>query len=190
MEAVALKVVRTVFQENPDLEGTHHFRENSHKVIIVLDLENQDRITTDQIPSLAEKMERALPGIFPDESDAMTHLCGGKDSEHEIHSFREEIQTGTTLAHLMEHMLLFLLSKRSLHCAGYTGRRSIDIEQGIHTHYYMVVEYPSKLEAVIAIDLAFDLIQAWVEDRPANINPDHLIGMIQSHLQAMLAPHH
>lgn len=182
-----MKIIRTLFQDNPELEGTHHFRPNSHKVIVVLDLEHQDEVYTNQIPDLASKMERALPGIFPREGDLMTHLCGGQDTEHEIHSFRDEVEQGTTLAHLMEHILLFMLSKRSLHCAGYTGRRSIDIERGIHTHYYMVVEYPTKLEAIVAIELAFELIKSWVDGKSVQMNPQHLISSIQDQIEVMLA---
>lgn len=161
-----MKIARTVFQENPDLEGTHHFRPNSKKVIVLLDLEDQAQITTDRIPNLPSLINQALPGIFPDPDDPLAHLCGGEDTSKEIHSFREEVVQGTTLAHLMEHILLFLLSKRTFHCAGYTGRRSMDIERGIRTHYYIVVEYPSRLEAIIAIDVAFDLIKAWADGTP------------------------
>lgn len=182
-----MKIKSIIFQENPDLAGTHYFKDDSKQVIVVLDMEEQSVINTNQIDHLAAKIESVLPGIFIENPGDGEHLCGGRDTDRELHTFRQEIETGTNLAHLMEHLLLFLLSKRTLHCAGYSGRKSDDLQRGQNSLYYIVVEYPSKLEALVAIDYVFNLVKSWVFNQPLAITPDLYMETLQNRLHTMLA---
>jgi hypothetical protein len=180
----SLKLVRTVFQDHDEHDSTG---ECIPKLVLLIDMEDHLEFSTVQMPNLAEKMNAALPGIFPDEDSPLAHNCGGKESGIAIHPFRDEVEKGTNIPHLLEHILLFLLSKRSKHCAGYCGQRSIDIEQGILTHYYIVMDYPSKVEAVVAVDLAMQLVTSWIEGKTVVVDRDVLITGLQDRLDPMFA---
>lgn len=143
-------------------------------------------LSTSDIPDLAQKMEESLPGIFPHESSHLSHNCGGGHSGIEEHSFREEIEEGTNIPHLLEHILLHLLSRRSNYCAAFCGQRSVDIERGITTHYYLVVDCPSKIEAVVAAELGFYLLEAWIEGRTAVIDGPAVLMEIHNVIKPMV----
>lgn len=143
-------------------------------------------LSTSDLPGLSERIELALPGIFPTDGCEFDHSCGGSESHIEKHPFREEVEQGTNIPHLLEHILLHLLSRRSCRCAGYCGQRSIDIEEGITTHYYIVLDCPSKLEAILATDLGFQLVSAWVEGRTVTIDPAVVMDGVHQLLEPML----
>jgi hypothetical protein len=143
-------------------------------------------LTTKDIPNLMEKIERALPGIFPDEFSPIVHFCGGHGTDIEQHAFHEEVERGTNIPHLFEHILLYLLSRRSNHCSAYCGQRSIDLEQGITTHYYLVLDYPSKIEAIVAVDLGFQMLSAWVNGVTVEIDPAAVIDGIRMMIEPMV----
>lgn len=133
-------------------------------------MENQLGLATSDIPDVIRKMELALPGIFPTQDSPYIHSCGGNGTEVDEHSFREEIERGTDIPHMLEHVLLYLLSKGTGCCSAYCGQRSTDLERGINSHYYLVVDFSSKLEALVAVDLGFELVRSWIEGRPASLN--------------------
>jgi hypothetical protein len=177
-EIVQLKIIRTIFQ---DCESRHNADESKPKFIIVLDMEDKMELSTSDIENLTDKLNTALPGIFPNETDPLVHSCGGPGTDVEKHTFHEEMERGTNIPHLLEHVLLYLLSRRSNYCSAYCGQRSVDIENGITTHYYLILEYPSKLEAVVATDLAFQMVSAWVEGKTVTIDPKLLLeGILQT----------
>lgn len=155
-------------------------------MILVVDMERHIDMCTADISHLAEMMEYALPGIFPDEDSPVSHSCGGKGTDVEKHTFREEIERGTTIPHLLEHVVLHLLSRRTNHCSAYCGQRSTDFEQGIHTHYYLVMDYPSKVEAIVAADLGFQLVSSWIEGRAATIDPDVVMSGVCEMIRPMI----
>ncbi len=155
-------------------------------MVLVLDMEDKLELTTSQIPNIERMMEYALPGIFPDDDSPLAHSCGGAGTEHEKHTFREEIEAGTNIPHLLEHVVLYLLSRRTNHCSAYCGQRSGDIEAGINTHFYLVTDYPSKVEAIVAADIGFQLVSAWLEGRAAKIEPEVVINGVCKMLSPML----
>lgn len=178
-----MKIIRTIFQ---DAKYGNNSSKEAPKFIIVLDMEDQSMLSTADIPNLPDKMEAALPGIFPNENSKFIHSCGGYGTGIEAHSFREELERGTDIPHLLEHVLLHLLSRRLNSCSGYCGQRSADIERGISTHYYLVMDYPSKIEAIVAVDLGFQLINAWIEGRTITIDPASLISGIREIIEPMV----
>lgn len=178
---IPLKIIRTIFQDE------HSQDESSPKFVLVLDMQDEARLTTSHIQDLPAKMERALPGIFPDASSPYVHSCGGGTTGVPEHSFREEVERGTDLPHLMEHVLLHLLSRRMPACSAFCGQRSIDLENGITTHYYIVMDYPSKLGAVVAAELALELVSAWVEGRTVNIDATAVLTKVRGLLEPMLS---
>ncbi|MEN6520410.1 MAG: hypothetical protein ABFD46_04565 [Armatimonadota bacterium] len=183
MEVTQLKIIRIVFQDiQPRFDPTGQ----PPKCVLVLDMEDQKGLCTNDVPCIAEKLEKALPGIFPDENSPVDHSCGGRGSDVEKHSFREEIERGTNIPHLLEHVLIYLLSRRSNHCAAYCGQRSVDLEQGIDTHYYLVMECPSELEAVVAIDLGFQIVSALINGSTMVIDPVKVLDGIQRALEPMV----
>lgn len=183
MEVPKLRIIRTVFQ---DVEPRGDHEETKPKCILVLDMENEMELSTSEIPDLVRKMEFALPGIFPDDDSPLVHSCGGLGTDVEKHSFREEIERGTTIPHLLEHVIIYLLSRRSNYCSAYCGQRSVDLDQGITTHYYLVMDYTSKLEAVVAVDLGFQLISAWVEGRAVAIDPAEVLDGLRQIIEPMV----
>ncbi|MBI2842307.1 MAG: hypothetical protein HYX78_02800 [Armatimonadetes bacterium] len=179
-----LKIIRTIFQ---DCESRHDPSVVQPKFVLVLDMEDKNHITSADIPNIREKMEMALPGIFPDEDSPLVHSCGGRGTDIEKHSFYEEIEQGTNIPHLLEHVIIHLMSRRSNQCSAYCGQRSVDLENGVSTHYYLVMDYPSKLEAVIAADLAFQLVSAWTEGRTVTIDPVTVLEGIRGIIEPMVS---
>ena len=178
-----MRIIRTVFQ---DVESRFDETEHLPKMILVLDMEDQMDMCTSSVPKLALMMETALPDIFPDDDSPLAHSCGGEGTDVEKHTFREEIEQGTSIPHLLEHVILYLLSRRTNHCTAYCGQRAIDLEQGINTHYYLVIDYPSKVEAVVAADLGFQLVSSWVEGRAAEIDPDVVLEGVSNMISQMV----
>lgn len=177
-----LKIVRTVFEDTSP-EGSKEPR----RFVIVMDMDEQMELSTKDIPGLIGKMESALPEIFPDENSQFTHNCGGGQSEIEEHSFREEIEHGTNIPHLLEHILLHLLSRRVKSCSAFCGQKSTDIEKGILTRYYLVLDCPSKIEAVVAVELAFNMLKAWIEGQEVSIDADAVFAGIREMIDPMLS---
>lgn len=176
-----MKILRTVFQ---DVKPGNSSAREAPKFILVLDMEDQVGLSTADILDLPKKMELALPGVFPDEDSRFIHSCGGCESDVEEHPLREEIERGTNIPHLLEHVLLHLLSRRLNPCSGYCGQRSADIERGICSHFYLVMDYPSKLEAIVAADLGFRLVSAWIEGK--TIDPASVLTGIHEAIEQMI----
>ena len=180
----ATKIIRTVFQDHDPAKPA----DGSHRLILVIDMEKRSHVSTSDIPCLTEKMEAALPGIFPAEDSPFAHVCGGADTAVSEHPFREEIARGTDIPHLLEHVLLHLLSRRMTACSAYCGQRSTDLERGITSHYYLVLDCPSKLEAVVAVDLGFKLVNSWLDGRTVTIDPASFVAAIRGLLEPMVRP--
>lgn len=176
-----LKIIRTVFQDSESAS-----KPGQLQFILIIDMENEIDLSTKDIEGLAVKMETALPGIFPDESSPFAHNCGGGKSGIDEHSFREEIDNGTSIAHLLEHVLLHLLSRRSYSCSAFCGQRSIDIERGINTHYYLVLDCPSKIEAIVAAELGLNLVLSWIKGESAMIDAVAVFAGIQDMIGPMI----
>lgn len=176
-----MKIIRTIFQ-NPDSDSD----QQPQQFILVVDMESEINLTTHDIPNIIGKMEKALPGIFPDDSSPLAHNCGGGKFGVDEHTFKEEIENGTSIPHLLEHVLLHLLSRRSYSCSAFCGQRSVDIERGIDTHYYLVIDCPSKIEAVVASEIGFYLIQSWIKGETAVIDPTAIFAGIHSMIDPML----
>lgn len=174
-----MKIIRTVFQDS-------EVKDRPRQFILVLDMEDSANFSTASIPDLISKMETALPGIFPSEGSRLAHECGGIRSGKPIHPFRDEVKQGTDIPHLLEHIILYLLSRRTKSCSAFCGQRSIDISQGITTHYYLVLECPSKIEAIIASDIGFQLVKAWIEGRTVTIDPLTILQSISVRIKPML----
>lgn len=184
-EVIKLKILRTTFQDMPSRDNRNEIRP---KLMLVLDMEEQAELTSTDIPDLANKMEHALPGIFPDPNSRLVHACGGRGTEFEEHPFRDEVEAGTNIPHLYEHVLLHLLSRRSYACSAYCGQRSADINNGITSHYYLVLDYPSKLEAIVAVDIGFQLVSAWIEGRVVRLSSDQVLSGIRNKIEPMVCP--
>lgn len=182
---LALRLIRTVFQDPMTDEKTSI---DIERFTVVIDMADHMLLSTADISDLAQKMDLALPGIFPTDCSPLSHNCGGGNSGIEEHTFREEIDIGTNIPHLLEHVLLHLLSRRSHQCSAYCGQRSIDIERGITTHYYLVLDCPSKIEAVVAVDIGFGLVNAWINGHQPTIDA----GAVLSHINDIIKPmvHH
>ncbi len=82
--------------------------------------------------------------------------------------------------------MLYLLSRRTNHCSAYCGQRSIDLESEIDTHHYIVMDYPSKLEAILAADSGFQLVMAWMEDRLVKIELIEVLDGIRQMMEPMI----
>ncbi len=151
-------------------------------------MENRSHVSTTDIPFLVEKMEAALPNIFPAEDSPFAHVCGGADTGISEHSFREEIERGTDIPHLLEHVLLHLLSRRMSACCAYCGQRGTDLESGVTSHFYLVLDCPSQLEAVVAVELGFDLVRSWLDGRTVTIDSASFVAGICGLLEPMVRP--
>lgn len=169
-----MKIIRTVFQQDG-------------RFVLVVDMEEQSGLSTLDIAGLEQKMTAALPGIFPGTSDPLTHFCGGQGTAIPEHTLREEVRRGTSIPHLLEHILLHLLSRRSLCCSAFCGQRSQDLASGLTTHYYLVLDCPSQIEAVVAVEIAFGLVSAWVEGRTVSVDPNALLRRIEGLIQPMVS---
>lgn len=180
-----MKILRTVFQDSEVRGKTGH---TAPRLILVLDMEDQINISTRNIPNITHKIEYALPGIFPTADSRLMHSCGGEGTDTAEHSFREEINNGTDIPHLLEHVIMFLLSRRTYSSSAYCGQRSIDIEHGITSHYYLVFEYSSRFEAIIAVDIGYQLVTSWIEGRTVKIDPDTVIGELCKLIEPMVRP--
>jgi hypothetical protein len=150
-------------------------------------MEDQSGISTSDVPDIKEKLQVAFPGIFPDVDSLVDHSCGGHGSEREKHTFQEEIERGTNIPHLLEHVLIYLLSRRSNHCAAYCGQRSVDLDQGIDSHYYLVMDCPSKIEAIVAIDLGFQVVSALINGKTVTIDPVTVLDSIRRMIEPMVS---
>lgn len=170
-----MKIIRTVFHDHEPRRFT-----------LVLDMEESAGLMTSGIPGLIEKMELALPGVFPEERDPLSHTCGGGGTGVPEHAFREELERGTDIPHLLEHVLLHLLSRRTCACSAFCGQRSSDLDRGITTHHYLIIDCPSQLEAVVAVEIAFGLVSAWVEGRTVTINPQAVLDGIERAIGPMV----
>lgn len=175
-----LKIIRTVFQDPHPSDSSA-----APRFVLVVDMQDHAGVSTSDIPDLIDKMQQALPGIFPDDASPYVHSCGGGAGSPE-HPFRDEIERGTDIPHLLEHVLLHLLSRRHPACSAFCGQRSIDLEQGITTHHYLVMDYPSKLEAIVAADLGFELVRAWVEGRTVSIDSATVLDGIRALIEPMV----
>lgn len=173
-----MEIIRVTFQK----------KDGQGRMALVLDLEEEAGLTTADIPHLADKMQIALPGIFPDESSQTIHSCGGGLTGIPKHSLREEIAGQTSIPHLLEHILLHLLSRGSCSCGGLCGQRSVDIEQGIATRWHIIVDCPSELEGVIAVGIGFELIYAWLQGKTVIHDPAAIFANIQDRIEQMLCP--
>jgi hypothetical protein len=182
-----LHIINIVFQDTPQSESIRNLQQGSKRAIIHLDMGNDANISTSAIPSLVKKMETALPGILEAPAEELQHICGLAATD--AHDFKEEIIEGTGLCHLLEHLIIYMLGRRMGRCAGFSGQRSQDIETGLKTHHYLVVEYANKLEAVVAIDLAFQMVNAWLHNKTIRLNRDTLITGVQKRLALMLPPY-
>jgi len=178
-----VRIISMAFQ---DFQAQPKAAKKTPKFILVVDMEGQANLSTRDIPDIAEKIETALPDIFPKAGSAVDHSCGGNGTEIEQHSFREEVDRGMSIPHLLEHVLLHLLSRRSNRCTAYCGQRSADLERGITTHYWLVLDYPTKLEAIIAADLGFQLVSAWVEGRTVRIDPAVVLDGLRELIEPMV----
>lgn len=177
-----MEIVRTVFQNAESRDGSGV----GPKLVIVLDMGREMGMNTADIPGLVQKMEMALPGIFPDEDSPYLHTCGGLSTGVEVHSFRDEIKRGTDIPHLLEHVLLHLLSRRTNHCSAYCGQRATDLERGIATHYYLVVDCPSRIEGIVAADLAYNFVTSWIGNNEPIIDPAAYLDGIRATLEPMV----
>ncbi len=182
-----MHIINIIFQDAPQSESIRNLRQGSKRAIVHLDMENDADISTSAIPGLAKKMEIALPGILEAPAEELQHICGLADTD--AHDFKEEITEGTSLCHLLEHIIIYMLGRRMGRCAGFSGQRSQDIEAGLKTHHYLVVEYANKLEAIVAIDLAFQMVNAWLHDKTVSLDRDTLITGVQKRLALMLPPY-
>jgi len=182
-----LHILSIVFQDDPQSESLRNLQRGSKRAIVHLDMEGDAGRSTSTISGLTQKMETALPGILEAPDGELQHLCGL--AETDAHDFKEELFEGTNLCHLLEHIIIYMLGRRMGRCAGFSGQRSQDIEAGLKTHHYLVVEYANKLEAVVAIDLAFQLVNAWLQDKTVNLNRELLISSVQRRLMSMLPPY-
>lgn len=168
-----MKIIRTVLQG----EG---------KFTLVIDMQGKAALSTADMPGLASKMAAALPGIFPDTASPIVHTCGGGPAGGSEHPFREELERGMSIPHLLEHVLLHLLSRRTLCCSAFCGQRSADIERGITTHYYLVLDCPSELEAVVAVEIAFGLVSAWIEGRTVTVDSHAVLDRLRQTIAPMV----
>lgn len=148
-------------------------------------MEDMANSSTSDIPNMIDKINTALPGLFPHDDSPLSHSCGGVGSGIELHTFLEEMQEGTSIPHLLEHVVMYLLSRSSDHCSAYCGQRSEDIEHGLTSHYYLVFDCVSHIEGIIAADLGFQLVSAWVDNRKVAINPEVVIEGICDRIRPM-----
>jgi len=181
-EVEGLRIIRTILEDN--LSGAECA---PVKMILVLDMEAEMGRRTGSIRDLAAKLEAAFPGLLAAPTSDYVHLCGDGITKEE-HPFREEIKQGTSIPHLLEHIIIHLLGRANGACTGYSGQRSSDIEQGLTSRYYIVVDCADKLEALVAADLAIQLVYAWLDGRTVRIDPDRMLAGISERLEAMVRP--
>jgi len=174
-----------IFEERNDQGSQSDRVEHAGRMVLVLDLKGEEGLRTSEIPDLAAKLETALPGIFPQSDDMYAHMCGTGEAQH---AFREEIERGTTVVHLLEHVILHLLGRSNGRCGGFSGQRSVDQERGIKNHYYIVTDYTDKLQAVVAAELAFHLVSAWMSNRTVRLDADAIAKSVSYRIEGMLAP--
>ncbi|HUV05319.1 MAG TPA: hypothetical protein VMX94_09455 [Armatimonadota bacterium] len=180
-----LKVLRTIFEEGSTQTRDGETNRRRGRMILVLKIENESELHTTGICRLAKKMEAALPGILPQTDDAYAHVCGAGSTRH---GFREEIEKGTTVPHLIEHLILHMLGRSNSGCSGFSGQRSIDLARGIGDHYYVVTDYADKLQALVVADLAIQLVSAWMAGRTVKLEAGALLDAIEGRLKAVLPP--
>jgi hypothetical protein len=174
--------LKTVFQASPEKDDSGVLCE---RVVLVLQIEDAAELHTAAICDLQDKMETAFPGIFTSDSDAFAHMCGIGEGQHD---FRAEIEEGTTVPHLLEHVILHIIGRSSGKCSGFTGQRSSDIERGITDLHYIVTDCPDRLQAVVATDLALHVVQAWLAGRTVRLDRRNMVDSLHDRLQNMLMP--
>jgi hypothetical protein len=178
-----LKILRTIFEDSGlQIRNIYHSLAGQ-RMILLLDMEGSSSLRTGDIPDIIAKLETAFPGIFEETSKGYYHSCG--QDEH-CHAFREEVERGTSIPHLLEHVILYLLGGWNGRCSGLSGQRSVDLEKGLTDHYYVVTEYNDKIEAVAASELAFCLVSAWMDGRMLRLEANGLADSVHKRLAGML----
>jgi cyanophycin synthetase len=128
----------------------------SHNPVLVmrLDLEDLTEKESYEVPGFVDRLIAALPGIHE-------HVCGRGHAG----GFIERLREGTYFGHVVEHVALELTDR-----AGISVNRGKTIGAGPANLYDVCVEYKNEAGMKRLLQIAVELVQALIEDRPYAID--------------------
>ncbi len=129
---------------------------------VELDLKRWDKIDSSQVPSFYAGLSESIPSVK--EHKCMSGKAGG---------FLAELRKGTNFAHVIEHVLLELISLADPEKQVYTGWTR---EKGDHQY---VIHYgaPDFLTGRLAAILGVDIVKRLINEE--SIDLEHYIGLLK-----------
>jgi cyanophycin synthetase len=123
----------------------------SHKkcIRLDLDLEGYSEISSAQIPNFKMNLIKIIPEL-------KKHRCGIDEDG----GFVKRLEEGTYLAHISEHIIIAIQNNLGLDVS-YGKAREIDGDM-----YYVIVQYEYKNTVIEVANLAIDLINSLIKQRP------------------------
>ncbi len=118
-----------------------------------VDLEDMNETSSEMIPGFNDRLKSWLPSLIE-------HRC----SVGERGGFFQRLERGTYMAHIMEHLAIELQTLAGVD-VGYGKARASNVD-GV---YKVAVEFEEEKLGLAAIDVAFELLQAAIHDRPFDV---------------------
>src|SRR5947208_278923 len=116
MQIVELKVLR----------GPNIWSVKNHKLIqMLVDPGTSREVATNHLPDFNDRLKALLPSLY-------NHCCG----EGSPGSFLKQVQEGTSLAHVVEHVALEIQSLAGINCCFSTIKETVQPGQ-----HYVVFSY-------------------------------------------------
>ncbi len=139
------------------MRGPSYWSIKHPKVIMLkLDLEDQQHIQTNEVPQLAQKLQKLLPGLYKHRSSEGTE--GG---------FIRLVNEGTTLSKVVQHIALELQTMAGMD-SGY-GRRYASSQPGID---FVVFSYQEERAGEYAAEAAVRITEALVRNEKVSVIQD------------------
>jgi cyanophycin synthetase len=121
-----------------------------------VDLEEMHELSSEMIPGFNDRLKGWLPSMIE-------HRC----SVGERGGFFQRLDRGTYMAHILEHVSIELQVLAGVD-VGYGKARASNVE-GI---YKVAVEFVNEQLGLAAIDVAFELIQSAIHNRPFDVEAE------------------
>ena len=147
---ICMKVINTRV-----MKGPNYWSITNHKLIVMLlNLQEQENTTTNAIPGFYERLTALIPSLE-------THLCldGTKGG------FLNRVKSGTTLAHVVEHIALEIQSLAGMKVD--FGRAVESDKRGI---YHVVFAYEESRAGTFAANEAVAITEALLRGEPYDLN--------------------
>jgi cyanophycin synthetase len=139
------------------LKGPNYWSVTRHKIIqLLLDVEEYRGLSTKDIDGFYDRLKNAMPTLY-------NHSC----NEGVPGGIFKEVQQGTSLAHVVEHVALELQELAGL-CTRFGRTRSTNIEG----QYQVVFSYCEEEEGVYAARAAVSITEALAGGENISVNND------------------